>query len=192
MADNLGKRDDLDTDAEHSLKWAAASIYSGTCACECAPHTLLIRVVYTRRGRYGRLFALTRVCDWNPLTITFSQTVSAMHTFILAMTLYPDIQKRAQAEIDAVVGNGRLPSFEDRENLPFVEALVKETLRWRCPAPLSTSPSCTGYLLNCLMSHGIAFPHRCMEDDVHDGYFIPKGTIVFANIWYCRSSPRQN
>ena len=157
MADNLGKRDDLDTDAEHSLKWAAASIYSGTCACECAPHTLLIRVVYTRRGRYGRLFASTRGCDCHTLTITFSQTVSAIHTFILAMTLYPDVQKRAQAELDAVIGDERLPSFEDRENLPFVEALAKEVLRWRNPAPLSKLPrhNCSS---GCLTQHSASAP----------------------------------
>ena len=62
-----------------------------------------------------------------------------MKSFMLAMTLFPDIQKRAQAEIDIVVGDGRLPSFEDRERLPFVEAIVKELLRWRPPVPVSES-----------------------------------------------------
>ena len=62
-----------------------------------------------------------------------------MKSFMLAMTLFPDIQKRAQAEIDIVVGDGRLPSFEDRERLPFVEAIVKEILRWRPPGPVSKS-----------------------------------------------------
>ena len=62
-----------------------------------------------------------------------------MKSFMLAMTLFPDIQKRAQAEIDIVVGDGRLPSFEDRERLPFVEAIVKEVLRWRPPVPVSES-----------------------------------------------------
>jgi cytochrome P450 len=52
------------------------------------------------------------------------------------MTLYPDVQKRAQAEIDSVVGNSRLPSHEDRTNLPYVEALFKEVLRWNPVAPL--------------------------------------------------------
>ena len=62
-----------------------------------------------------------------------------MKSFMLAMTLFPDIQKRAQAEIDIVVGDGRLPSFEDRERLSFVEAIVKEVLRWRPPVPVSES-----------------------------------------------------
>ncbi len=40
------------------------------------------------------------------------------------MTLFPDIQAKAQAEIDAVVGNDRLPGFHDREHLPYINALV--------------------------------------------------------------------
>lgn len=52
------------------------------------------------------------------------------------MTLFPDIQKRAQAEIDSVVGPDRLPSFADRESLPYVEAVVKEVFRWNPVAPL--------------------------------------------------------
>ena len=52
------------------------------------------------------------------------------------MTLFPDVQKKAQAEIDAVVGNDRLPSFSDRTQLPYIEALVMEVLRWHVVAPL--------------------------------------------------------
>lgn len=52
------------------------------------------------------------------------------------MTLSPEAQRRAQAEIDAVVGIDRLPSFEDREQLPYVEALVKEVFRFHPVAPL--------------------------------------------------------
>lgn len=52
------------------------------------------------------------------------------------MTLFPEVQKRAKEEIDAVVGSDRLPSFADRPNLPYVEALVKEVFRWNPVAPL--------------------------------------------------------
>ena len=54
------------------------------------------------------------------------------------MVLYPDVQARAQAEIDAVIGQGlqRLPHWEDRSSLPYVEAVVKETLRWHPAVPL--------------------------------------------------------
>ena len=56
------------------------------------------------------------------------------------MALNPDVLKRAQEEVDRVVGNDRLPSFSDRDNLPYINAVVKETLRWETVAP--TGPFC--------------------------------------------------
>ena len=52
------------------------------------------------------------------------------------MTLFPEAQKRAQAEIDSVIGNDRLPTYTDRDSLPFIEALVKEVFRWHVTLPL--------------------------------------------------------
>ncbi|KIL66933.1 hypothetical protein M378DRAFT_355739 [Amanita muscaria Koide BX008] len=80
------------------------------------------------------------------------------------MTLHPVEQKKAQQEIDHVVGSDRLPNFEDRSSLPYVEALYREVLRWRPIGPLT-------------------FPHATDKDDVYNGYFIPKGANVFANVW---------
>jgi len=51
------------------------------------------------------------------------------------MTLYPDVARKAQAELDAVVGTDRLPQFSDRENLPYINAVALEILRWHCVAP---------------------------------------------------------
>ncbi|KAF8558813.1 cytochrome P450 [Imleria badia] len=98
-------------------------------------------------------------------------TVSAIYSLFLALTLFPEAQKKAQAEIDAVIGSDRLPNFTDRESLPYVEALAKEVVRWNVVAPL-------------------AVPHRVTEDDVHDGYFIPKGSLVIANVWFMLHDPR--
>ena len=66
------------------------------------------------------------------------------------MVLFPDVQKRIQAELDAVLGRKRLPTFEDRASLPYLEATIKESLRFHPPTPL-----------------GIA--HRVVEDDVVQG-----------------------
>jgi cytochrome P450 len=52
------------------------------------------------------------------------------------MTIHPEIQARAQAEIDIVTGQKRLPEFADRANLPFVDALIKEVTRWNPVTPL--------------------------------------------------------
>ncbi|KAK0436540.1 cytochrome P450 [Armillaria borealis] len=81
------------------------------------------------------------------------------------MLLYPDIQIKAQAEIDAVIGDDRLPRFDDREHLPYVNALALEVSRWHTIGPLG-------------------LPHCVTEDDIQFGYFIPKGSLVYANIWY--------
>ena len=57
-------------------------------------------------------------------------------TFALAMVKHPHVWKRAQAEIDAVVGTDRLPDFDDRSSLPFIDAIIREVLRWRPMLPL--------------------------------------------------------
>jgi len=51
------------------------------------------------------------------------------------MTMHPDIQRRAQAELDAVTGGLRLPTYEDKPNLPYVNAILKEILRWNPITP---------------------------------------------------------
>jgi cytochrome P450 len=52
------------------------------------------------------------------------------------MVLFPEVQEKAQAEIDAVVGKDRLPTFGDRDALPYIEAIICETMRWNPPVPL--------------------------------------------------------
>ena len=76
------------------------------------------------------------------------------------MAVHPDIQKKAQNEIDAVVGTHRLPEFEDRPSLPFVEALYREVMRWKPVLPL-----------------GVA--HATTAEDIYNGYFVPKGSHPF-------------
>jgi cytochrome P450 len=61
--------------------------------------------------------------------------------FVLAMVLNPHVQKRAQAEIDALIGRDRLPTFEDRASLPYIDAIVRETFRWEPVVPLGTYSS---------------------------------------------------
>ena len=52
------------------------------------------------------------------------------------MLLYPEVQAKAQAEIDSVIGNGRLPNFDDRASLPYVDAILRELVRWNPVVPL--------------------------------------------------------
>ncbi|THU85429.1 cytochrome P450 [Dendrothele bispora CBS 962.96] len=93
---------------------------------------------------------------------------ATLQTFVLAMMLHPEIQNKAQAEIDHVLSNTggdlrRFPEIEDRENLPFVECILQETFRWHPVLPLGV-------------------PHRSIKSDVYNGMFIPEGSIIFPNV----------
>ena len=79
-------------------------------------------------------------CSTDPMYCLFLmdafQTSSTLLVFILAMLFNPNVQTRAQAEIDSVVGTARLPVFDDRPSLPYINAILRETLRWRPAVPL--------------------------------------------------------
>lgn len=95
-------------------------------------------------------------------------TVALLSGFFLALIMFPQVQCRAQEEIDRVIGSGRLPGFQDRHKLPYIEAVVKEAFRWWPSAPLG-------------------FPHVVSKDTIYNGHFIPQGAIIFSNIWwFCR------
>ncbi|KAF9261871.1 cytochrome P450 [Marasmius fiardii PR-910] len=91
-------------------------------------------------------------------------TVSAILSFILGMILNPRIQARAQNELNELIGSSRLPDFADRENLPYINAILAETLRWNPVLPLCVA-------------------HATVSDDVYEGYLIPGGSTVIPNIW---------
>ncbi|GJJ12682.1 hypothetical protein Clacol_006926 [Clathrus columnatus] len=94
-----------------------------------------------------------------------SETTSKqMLWFLLSMAIYPDIQAKAQKQIDDIIGRERLPNLDDFERLPYVRALIKELLRWRGVGPFG-------------------IPHALSEDDYYEGYLIPKGTDCIVNVW---------
>lgn len=101
------------------------------------------------------------------------------------MTLYPEIQRRAQEELDRVIGTDRMPTFSDRKNLPYIDALVKEAIRWHPVAPLGKSSMTlfVQFLFAESLCPPSGLPHVPTEDTIVNGYTIPKGTIMLANIW---------
>ncbi|KAF5325955.1 hypothetical protein D9611_000766 [Ephemerocybe angulata] len=105
------------------------------------------------RGSAGTLYAAAE-----------ETTLAYLHTFVLAMVLHPEVLKKAQAEMDRVVGNHRLPTMEDQESLPYFECVLKEVLRWNPVVPLG-------------------MPHRLMEDDYYRDFVIPKNSTVLVNIY---------
>ena len=84
------------------------------------------------------------------------------------MIVNPEAQKKAQTEIDALLSTSgrldRLPTFTDRKDLPYVDAVIKEVFRWFPVLPF-------------------AVPHRATRDDIYNGYFIPKDATVMGNAW---------
>ncbi|KAF9443824.1 cytochrome P450 [Macrolepiota fuliginosa MF-IS2] len=121
------------------------------------------------RARHGTTdFESQMQCIKQAATQVYSaaseSTVAATMTFILAMLICPDVQRKAQQELDSVVGFDRLPDFSDKPNLPYLSAIIKEVLRWNPTAPMGV-------------------PHLTTGEDVYEGYYIPKGSFVLANAY---------
>lgn len=91
-----------------------------------------------------------------------SETTSKSLGFgFLYMLLYPEVQKKAQEEIDRVVGS-RSPTLNDRPNMPYIEAIVLESVR-------------------VFMGRTFSIPHRALRNTTLMGYNIPKDTMLIAN-----------
>ncbi|EAU93067.2 cytochrome P450 [Coprinopsis cinerea okayama7 len=95
--------------------------------------------------------------------------VSGALSYFLALANFPEVQKLAQEELDRVLG-GRLPTLQDRPDLPLIESICYEVLRWNPVTPLSLS-------------------HYASETDEYRGYHIPKGTVILPNVWAVLHDP---
>ncbi|CAK7216730.1 hypothetical protein SCUCBS95973_002905 [Sporothrix curviconia] len=91
-------------------------------------------------------------------------TATTVILFVLYLMQNPHVQAKAQAEVDRVVGTDRLPTWDDIPNLPYLNLVLQETYRMNPLSPLG-------------------IPHAALHDDVYNGMFIPKGTIVYQNVW---------
>lgn len=102
-----------------------------------------------------------------------SETTSAfLNTILLFLTLNPDVVRKAQEELDMVVGAERLPTWEDEVKLPYIRAIIKETLRMRPP-------------------NKVGMHHAITEDDWYEGMFIPKGSYIILNWWAINYDPER-
>ncbi|TCD68667.1 hypothetical protein EIP91_010189 [Steccherinum ochraceum] len=100
----------------------------------------------------------------SPFGAGIDTTAGTLSSFVLAMLHFPEVQAKAQEELDSVIGPSRMPDYEDKDSLPYIHAVVNETLRWKPVAVLG----------------GTA--HAVTADDEYKGMFIPKGSSVFANL----------
>ncbi|OAL53153.1 cytochrome P450 [Pyrenochaeta sp. DS3sAY3a] len=99
------------------------------------------------------------------LMLAGAGTTGAIQNFlIMGCALNPHVVQKAHEELDRIVGRNRLPDLSDEPNLPYVRAIIKETMRWR---PFSNQ----------------GFYHATTKEDWYDGYYIPAGTTVVANAY---------
>jgi len=98
-------------------------------------------------------------------------TVAIMQSVIIALLLFPEVVSKAQEEIDRVVGTDRLPNFEDRKNLPYVDGIVKEAWRWNPVGPMGLT-------------------HKSEEDIFYGDYIIPSGSYLLPSLWWFLHDPK--
>ncbi|KAJ3894816.1 cytochrome P450 [Lentinula edodes] len=110
------------------------------------------------------LIKITAVTAFSAFKGGADTPVSVLGEFILAMLRNPEVQAKAHSELERVLGPENLPRLNDVGSLPYITAVVRETLRYSPVTPL-------------------AFPHELIEDDISAGYLLPKGSIVLANVW---------
>jgi len=91
--------------------------------------------------------------------------------FLVCLMFHPEVQRKIHEEMDRIIGDDRLPTHDDRESLQYLQAAWKEASRWRPTAPIN-------------------FPHVTTEDQVNQGYWMPKGTLVFTNTGFMLRDPR--
>ncbi|KAF7375498.1 putative monooxygenase [Mycena sanguinolenta] len=103
-------------------------------------------------------------------TASSARNTSSILTFFLAMILNPSVQRKAQEEIDRVIGPDRLPVIQDRASLPYVRGLIAEVFRWHPATPLG-------------------LPHKLSQDDIYDGIYFPKGSVMIPNAWHMLHDP---
>ncbi|CAE7136164.1 unnamed protein product [Rhizoctonia solani] len=123
-----------------------------------------METVLARQGEFGMSRELVGYLGGVMIEGGFDTTSSWLQTLVLALAAFPDVQKKAQDEIDKIIGADRMPTLDDFPELPYIQAVIKEVHRWRPVAPL-------------------AIPHSAIEDISYQGYRIPAGSTIFVNNW---------
>ncbi|KAJ3887791.1 cytochrome P450 [Lentinula edodes] len=135
-------------------------------------------------------------------------TTVTLSYFLYAMSLHPSVQERAHHELDEVVGRSRIPTFDDMMELSYIRAIVKEASSALNNIQMLTRSPRLGFEMGA--RHAVGLTARCnggaispvhenpvthtlidnfrffyfhFKDDWYKGYFIPKGTIIFPNVW---------
>ncbi|KAI0042686.1 cytochrome P450 [Auriscalpium vulgare] len=149
---------------------ASASLYPGDPYHRSLLNTALLMLAVCSWSRHRKPSNHLRLLLVHRLNLNGAKTAAVIATFFLVLANFPDVQRKAQAEVDAISRRQRLPDRDDRLNLPYINALIQELLRWHTIIPLG-------------------IPHATLKDDIYEGYSIPKGSIVIANAWAILHDP---
>jgi hypothetical protein len=169
----------------HTMKGSLILVKAGADTVRLSSPCILLRF-------HMKLISTNRQHHVSELIDGFSSAEThqpALKTFILAMVMYPEIQKLAQQEIDSLLHGERLPDFDDMISLPYVTALVTEVQRWHPVTPTSVPFGTRDpkvmygleFLISVCLSSAVA--RTTTEDDFFMGYFIPKGSLIIPNTW---------
>lgn len=99
---------------------------------------------------------------WDVMAGGIDTTATTLEWLFYILANYPETQRKMQKELDSVIGPDRLPDYEDRNDLPYIQAVILELFRWKHFAPFG-------------------LPHQTLEDTECLGYKIPKNTQVLIN-----------
>ncbi|XP_055474927.1 cytochrome P450 2J4-like [Psammomys obesus] len=113
------------------------------------------------------------ICSTLDFLLAGTETTSTtMRWALLFLTLNPDMQEKVQAEIDKVIGHDRQPSTDDRESMPYTNAVIHEVLRMSNTVPLSV-------------------PRELTADSTFAGFHLPKGTMILPNLTALHRDPKE-
>ncbi|KZT56660.1 cytochrome P450 [Calocera cornea HHB12733] len=145
--------------------------------------------VQLREGKYKDISEVDAAWLVGVLLLASQDTTRvALQYFFLAIVLHPQYAAQAQEQLDTVVGS-RPPTFDDLPRLPWIEAILKEVLRWRSPTPLGKVASAGRKWGQADVTSGAGLAHAASEDICYGEYVIPKGTMIFANLWGMSHDP---
>ncbi|KAJ5659297.1 cytochrome P450 oxidoreductase [Penicillium longicatenatum] len=137
---------------------------------DCHPQPCFCNDIYQAQTREGFDDDLAGYICGSLLEAGSDTTAATLYAFVQAILVWPEVQRKAQEEIDRVVGLDRLPTMDDYESLPYIRWCVKESLRWMPTAILGV-------------------PHAALREDNYMGYTIPQGATVINNVWAIHMDP---
>ncbi|KAK7438404.1 hypothetical protein VKT23_018017 [Stygiomarasmius scandens] len=120
--------------------------------------------VLARQEEFGLTWHEVGYIGGNLIEGGIDTSASILQTLVMVLSCHPEVLRKAQEEIDLLVGDDRVPRLDDIKNLPYIQAIIKELERFRPPVPFGV-------------------PHATIQDEEYRGYIVPKGCTLFLNQW---------